>query len=390
MLTAALLFLTLTAGPAPVATAPATLTIGEPGVTWFEGSYNKALREARSDDRLVFIAFVPPTSDYSTKVLEETLPDAAVGAELADLVCLRFDDEDDARFQQVRRTYNVESYPTFIITNGRGDIEDRIEGFIPVEPMIEQMRRIKRAEGTVSWHRALVDEEPDNLEHQYSLAQMLEGVKDFKTAGKTYDAIRRADPEGRTSTGMRLILNEAWEQVAHEGGDDRNAWDLHPVMERLAGASDEAAFEGWTGIGNFYAGIDGKLGDSIDAFMVAWQHVPDDSARGWGKGVASFIVENGGDELSPEHQQFALALATRAVEEAQHTRDEYVAENGTTESEDGGNYDTWLAGHIDVLVWCQMSFGQHDAAIASCRRTLELDPENAEFQGRLEMLLAQG
>jgi hypothetical protein len=388
MFTTALILFAISSSPTlePIA-APSA---GDHGVVWFEGGYNKALRKARADDSLVFIAFVPDTSTYSTKVLEETLPDATVGAELADLICLRFDNENDARFEQLRRTFNVETYPTFVVTNARGKIEDRIEGFIPVEPMVQQMQRIKSAEGTVSWHRAQVEEEPDNLEHQYSLAQMLDGVKDYKTAGKTYDGIRRADPEGHTAPGMRLILSETWNQVAEAGGDDRANWDLEPIRQRLSGASDEAAFEGWNGIGNFYAGIDGKLGDSIDAFMVAWKSVPESNTRSWAKGVASFIVENGEDDLDMKHQRFALELAARAVEEARRDRDEHVAEYGTSESEDGGDYDSWLASHIDVLVWCQMAFGDHDQAVASCRKTLELDPENAEFQGRLAMLLAQG
>ncbi len=385
MLATALLYAALSSSPALAAVPPA----GDHSMVWFEDGFNKALRKARSEERLVFIAFVPDDSDYSRKVLEETLPNEAVSSELSDLICLRFDNKNDARFEQVRRTYNVESYPTFVFANSRGKIEDRIEGFIPVEPMLQQMERIKAAVGTVGSYRAKLEEEPDNLQFQYSLAQMLDNVRDYKSAEKTYDGIRRADPKGKTAVGMRMILDEKWLEIAEAGGDNRAEWNLDPILSQLEGATSEAAFEGWNAVGNFHAGVDGQLGQSIDAFIAAWENIPEDSSRGWARGVASFIVENGDDDLDRQHQDFALKLATVAVDQAQREFDEHVAEYGSSKSEDGGDYAPWLASHIDVLVWCQMAYGERSAAIASCRRTLELDPENAEFQGRLDMLLAQ-
>jgi hypothetical protein len=74
-------------------------------------------------------------------------------------------------------------------------------------------------------------------------------------------------------------------------------------------------------------------------------------------------------------------------------RDEHAAETGSSKSEDGGDYDTWLAGELDLLVWCQYNYAadsnRMELALATCCRCIELDPENAEYQGRLEMLLAR-
>jgi hypothetical protein len=368
---------------------------GEPGnaptaVQWYEGGYNKALREARKSDSLVFLAFVPDTSNYSKKVVAETFPDEAVAAELSDLVCLIFDNEQDSRFESVRRLFNVETYPTFVIANAKGKIEDRIEGFIPAEPMVEQMQRIKAADGTVGWHRKQVEEEPDDLSHVYSLAQMLDGVRDYKEAKRSYNQIRRVDPKGETAVGARLILNDVWEMVRESGGEDKAQWDLEPVYTHLAEVpSEEAAFQGWTEVGNFYAGQDGRMGDSADAFMHAWEHASEeDSARDWARDVAAFLANQEHGALEDRHGEFAIQLASASVERAQIVCDEYVAENGSTKSEDGGDYNAWVASHVAVLVQCQQAFGSEVDAALAARRCVELDPENEEYGERFEHLLA--
>ena len=391
MLTLTLLSAVLVTGMAPApATLPASdLDTADSAVEWYDGGYNKALRVARKDEALVFLAFVPETSNYSNKVVAETFPDAAVAAELADLVCLKFDNEDDARFQSVRKIFNVETYPTFVIANPKGKIEDRIEGFIPPEPMVEQMQRIKAGEGTVGWHRELIEEEPDDLGHVYSLAQMLEGVRAYKEAERTYASIRRKDPKGETPVGARMILNDVWQLVAESGGEDKAHWDLTPVYEHLSEVPNEvAAFQGWTQVGNHFAGLDGRMGDSADAFMHAWEHAAeDDSSRGWARDVAAFLASQS-ESLEDRHGEFAIELAMVSVDRAQVVCYEHVAENGTTKSEDGGDYQAWVASHMAVLVQVQQTFGQVAEAAVTARRCVEMDPENKEYEERFGDLLA--
>lgn len=380
------------AAVAPVAAAPVpTPAVTSEGIAWFEDGLTRALRSAKRNESLVFIAFVPETSAYSQQVVAETFPDERVTAELAELVCLRFDDQADRRFQTASERYNVESFPTFVLATPDGDIEDRIEGFIPADPMIEQLKRIKSGVGTVSWHRAEVAGEPDQLGHVYSLAQMLDAVRDYDEAERTYALIRSEDPRGETAAGARLAMSAVWDALAESSGEDKSEWDLSAVHAHLATVPEGVpAFQGWTSVGNFHAGLEGQLGHAADAFAKAWEHVPAQPKRSWARDVANFLVATGGESLAERHQAFALMLASTAVAEAERERDEYVAENGTSESDDGGDYDSWVATHLSVLVECQRVFGQTEAAVASLQRCTELDPENPEYPERLANLVAQG
>jgi hypothetical protein len=382
----------------PILAAPAISATGDAesaadsadGVDWFQDGYSRALRRARKLDSLVFLAFVPGTSDYSQKVVAETFPDERVRAELTELVCLRFEDVENRAFEKVRNQYNVETYPTFVLVNPDGSIEDRIEGFIPADPMVDQLQRIKAGTGTVSWHRAEVAAEPDELEHQFSLAQMLENVRAYDDAELTYDAIRSADPRGETTAGARLAMNAVWDELRESSGDDQANWDLEPIYAHMTTVpAGPAAFQGWTSVGNFQASIEGRLADAADAFMSGWEHVTDNSRRGWARGVANFLVTNGGESLDARHQIFAIDLANVAVAEAQRECDAHVTETGTTESEDGGDYESFVAGHVAVLVRCQQAFGHMEDAVVSARRCTELDPENEEYAELLEQLVAQ-
>ena len=74
MLTLTLLSAVLVTGMAPAPATPPVNTAGS-AVEWYDGGYNKALRVARKDDALVFLAFVPETSNYSKKVVAETFPE---------------------------------------------------------------------------------------------------------------------------------------------------------------------------------------------------------------------------------------------------------------------------------------------------------------------------
>ena len=135
------------------------------------------------------------------------------------------------------------------------------------------------------------------------------------------------------------------------------------------------------------------MGASFDAFMNSWNDVAEDNALDFGNSVAWFILENDGGALKQRHKDFALKLADHVGTLATKMRDEHVAEHGTSLSEDGGDYDKWLAGKLDLVALCHYSYDAADAgrekALAACRRSIELDPENEEYQVRLAMLVEQ-
>jgi len=375
---------------APPPTTHASASAGEAGVAWFEDGFNMAVREAAKRDTLVLIALAPDWSGYSNKLIDETFADERVAAAVGDIVCLKFRVE-DSNFQQVRKMFNVEDFPAIVFANGKGRIEDLISGFIPPEPLLEQLERVKRGEGTVGWHRNKVAEAPDDLEQQYNLYSMLLNVSSHREADKVLAGIRTADPKGETRTGARLIFDDVWDEVKERGGDDPADWDLTPVHEHLSKVKLPAArVDGWNRVGNFHASA-GHMGASFDAFMNSWNDISEDGALDFGSSVAWFIMENDEGKLEQRHKDFALHLADRVATLATKARDEYVAEHGTPTSEDGGDYDKWLAGKLDLLVWCQFNYGTSaeatEKALAACRRCIELDPENEEYQGRLAMLL---
>ncbi len=372
--------------PAALTPAPAA---EEGGVKWFEGTYNGALATAREQETLVLIAFVPDWSEYSRRMLDEVYADSDVGELLGEMVCVKYEG-DDLHSRQVSKIYNIETYPSIVFARADGQVEDVIFGFIPIDPLFGEVERIRGGENTVSMFEQVVAEDPDDLERRYALYEKLNNVLAYGRAAEQLDAIRTADPEGETVVGSRLKTQEIWDTI-QAASDDPERWDLAPLFTHLESLElDAARFEGWAGLGNFHASY-GRMAASRDAFAKAWAHVPDDQVMGWGFNVANWIMENDEGDLSLEHQGFVIELSEKAAARAIALGE---PDDEGNPAETGDDYAEWLANRLDQVVRCKFLYGADDErllaqALETCRRTIELAPENPEYRNRLVMLQAR-
>ena len=386
-LTALLLTLLL----APAAPAPAD------GPAWYAGSYNTALRDARVGDQLVLLALLPEWSDYSRQVDQETFADPRVVAATADLVCVRYT-QDDAKLRQVSRLFNIENYPALVFVDGKGRVEDLVEGFIPAEPLLEQLARITAGVGTVGDHQARVDEAPDDLDRQHALLTMLRNVRDWSRAEQVAAAIRQADPEAQTPAGSRLAREALWQQVWAAAEHDGGTPDLAPVLEHVESrAEPRTRFEGWNEVANTLAG-QGDAHGARHAFHTAWTAMDGEPSGSWAASVASWMLNDESAELSHDERAFTLALAEFAVSATEQTCEAGEAcKDGACIAEGCGlseeQHDSYAAERLALLASAQLTCAPHDQAATLAAATLErcvaLAPESHEYRAMLDELVAR-
>ena len=415
--------LALLAVLAPLAAA------GEASLDWYANGYNKALREAKANDAPLLIAFAPDWSDYSNKLIAETFASADVAEALSDTICLKYTTEDGNMTSLVKR-YNIEQFPAIVVAMPNGDINELITGFIPAEPLLEQLYRIDLVDNTVASHRLAVEQNPDDLGMQYALAQKLASCWDWRNHEKTLKAIRRADPKGETLGGAKVVVDELMQTLEWPADDSGEQVDLSGVLAAVGkSTSDAVRFEGFNRIANTQAQM-GQLGSSRRSFMSAWETAPKDQAANWAHGVANFIVTYDEGDLTADEKAFAVKLAYAAARDAEKTcageiakceaggEGEMVCEAGDgcegCESCEGGdmakgggmadggdgegygdgyaspeaqvaNLNRWLATRLNLLSQVQYLYGEGNEgdrarlAVGTMQRCCALDPENEDY-----------
>lgn len=134
----------------------------------------------------------------------------------------------------IAKQYKVSAYPTFVVTDSKGEEIDRIVGYLPAEPFMETVSNYIQGIGTLAdllakavdstdreifyeiadkykyrggpeeakiWYQKVIDagDPKDSLsaESRFSLADMYRRAKDYETAASAYQAIK-ADFTGTT------------------------------------------------------------------------------------------------------------------------------------------------------------------------------------------------
>lgn len=353
---------------------------------WHDGSYNSALRRARQEGKPVLIALVPDWSDYSKRMVAETFPDPTVAALMADMVCVKYEQEDN-RSLQVARMYNVTQFPTVVVTQPDGTLEDVVIGFFPAQPLVSELQRILAGNGTLADFIARVEAAPDDHAVRFAYAVKLDELGDPAAYQRELDVIRAADPTGATLIGARLLQSDVWAKIAADAPGAEDTWDLAPIHTFLDSVSlAEARFDGWNRVAAF-EGERQQRAASIAARRRAGESANAEQFFDWSAGLVDYVLEADQGDLDPELGAWTLALAEeleqRAIAFGQPD------ESGVVGFPPGDEYDAWLAENLDLLARAQLKYAgdaRNRLALATSKRCVELDPGNATYQSRVDLL----
>ena len=165
--------------------------------TWFKGDLEGARAEAGNRDTVVMVEFYTDWCDWCRRLEADTFAAPAVRRELERIVALRRDAEKDGADLAAR--FGVDSYPTMVFLDPAGNEMDRIIGYLPPEPFLKRIERIRTGDTFLACLRQLEEDPGDVDAIERSVGWLLD-------RSDPEGAIRRIEAFHQATEGNELAL----------------------------------------------------------------------------------------------------------------------------------------------------------------------------------------
>lgn len=282
---------------------------------------------------------------------------------MSDVLCYSIDAESETG-APIAKQFKVRGFPSLIFLNADGSLRDRMSGYLAPEPFMEELARVKRDEDTISGLSKRVASHPDDVDARWKYAKKLREMGDIPGYERQVAKIRELDPEGKSIAMRWLHFEELMSQLKQLGEPEA----LYAFAKEQS--DSELLVSVWFELWRFEDGRYGNAGDEERAAALArwletcrqlWKITPEKHAAYLGGNIAWKIYERR-DIVADADKVFALEVAQAASKAA-------------------GDED---ANTLDTLACCYFMNGKLDEATALVKRCIELEPDNGEWQRRLE------
>ncbi len=330
---------------------------------WFCGTWEELLVEAQRSDRLVFVDFWTEWCGFCKKLDHTTFRDAAVAKEMRDVLCFSVDAE-DPQYAAVTRRLQPPSYPTLAFLEPNGELREVLIGYLDPAQFVEEVRRVKRNDSTLSALRARITADPKDFAARFALAQKLSTLGDAQGHREQIDAIRALDPTGKSVAARRIRLADLRQAAA----SSLKPTALYAFLEDESDTT--VLFEGWYAIWQLEGYLQRVAKSAEDrtthrarAFAASrrvWTNTPADHPAflGIGMDVVGGVFD-GRHQFTTDDVQWALGVAEQLA--ARAPGDPSV---------------------LDAKASMLFAAGRRDDALQTLKRCIELEPTNRAWKER--------
>jgi len=104
-------------------------TSNEPGIKFFEGTWEEALKAAKKQNKLIFLDVYATWCGPCKRLAALTFPDPEVGKYYNERFINVKVDGEKGEGPMLRQRYNVRGYPTLLFINHKGEVVKSTAGF---------------------------------------------------------------------------------------------------------------------------------------------------------------------------------------------------------------------------------------------------------------------
>ncbi len=354
-------------------------------ISWVQGDFANALGKAKAEQKKIFVYFWADGSAQSGKFYEETLKSDQITAALNGFVSYSARTNDQAGYDLLQK-FGVNVLPASLFIEADGEVEDAVLGFLTADGFQTELDRIAKGEYTVSYFREQASD-PKDFEAQFQLAVKLQDVGDQDGFQEVVDAIKEADPKGKTERGALLHFADLYTALfaGVQSQQDALAVDMKPMYEFAEKAKNRTVrWTAWDRIGNTHYSL-GRTLESRQAFRKAVDNAPDNQIIYWGHNIAN-AAWNMREFLPGDDKKAVLKLSLKALKKAEKavkTGDDEQSSYGFTGARPFDDADPFIASRLYTLAGAYFMNDSTGKATATLEKALKLDPENQQIKSRL-------
>lgn len=148
-----------------------------------------ALAAAGAQGKLVFVDVYAPWCGYCRRLQNEVYPRAEVKSAVARFVYVRINGEND---RKLMRRYSVSGYPTLLFLNTRGEVVDRINGYLNAQQLVARLSAIANRQQPGERPAPAIQGEPTNVQNQFDRAVARHLAGELPAARELFESVYRA------------------------------------------------------------------------------------------------------------------------------------------------------------------------------------------------------
>ena len=144
-------------------TAATAMLAGPSAIKW-ERDYNKAIRRARAEKKLIIADMFTDWCALCKDMDRETFGDPKVIRGMADkYVWLKLNTETEQDGERLQKEFAILTYPTVLVLDGTGEEVDRVDRFLAAAQFMEQVTSVVDSPDSLANLRKAVREQPNSV-----------------------------------------------------------------------------------------------------------------------------------------------------------------------------------------------------------------------------------
>ena len=178
-------------------TAGTAMLAGPSAIKW-ERDYNKAIRRARAEKKLIIADMFTDWCALCKDMDRETFGDPKVIRGMADkYVWLKLNTETEEDGERLQKEFAILTYPTVLVLDGTGEEVDRVDRFLAAAQFMEQVTSVVDSPDSLANLRKAVREQPNSVAARYALGEKLLDQNNYTKARPEFEKVIEIDPENR-------------------------------------------------------------------------------------------------------------------------------------------------------------------------------------------------
>ena len=112
------------------------------GVAFAKLGFDEALSAGRAGKKLVMVDVYTDWCGWCKKLDRDVFADERVGKATKNLVAIRLDAENGG--EKIAEKYQIEGFPTVLFFNEKGELVQRVNGYVPLDQMLELLAALPK------------------------------------------------------------------------------------------------------------------------------------------------------------------------------------------------------------------------------------------------------